>query len=277
MSKFNDIDLKKWREYSDLDLSSLWIINKRKKDEYNANEYHGNFVPQIPEHFIKRFTKKDDLIIDPFIGSGTTIYEAYRADRYSIGVDINTTFFDSIKTKCINGEKYSLIEADSLSKKTINKISNELKAKYHREKSQFLIFHPPYHDIIKFSNKDNDLSNCSDYKDFLKKLNIVIRNYLTLLEDERYCALVIGDKFENSQWLPLSFYCMQLFQNNGLILKGTIIKNCINTKGKAGIDNIWFYRALASDYYIFKHEYIFLFKKPKAKRKNEEDQKNEHS
>ena len=55
---------------------------------------------------------------------------------------------------------------------------------------------------------------------------------------------------------------MNLIQNNFKVkLKGIIIKNIEGNQGKLKTENIWRYRALKSDYYIFKHEYIFVFKK----------------
>ncbi|EAJ6415095.1 DNA adenine methylase, partial [Campylobacter jejuni] len=50
-------------------------------------------------------------------------------------------------------------------------------------------------------------------------------------------------------------------QNFKVKLKGIVIKNIEGNRGKLGINAIWRYRALRSDYYIFKHEYIFVFKK----------------
>ena len=49
----------------------------------------------------------------------------------------------------------------------------------------------------------------------------------------------------------------------GFILKAILVKNFESTKGKANTQGIWRYRALSSDFYIFKHEYIFIFKKIK--------------
>ena len=56
---------------------------------------------------------------------------------------------------------------------------------------------------------------------------------------------------------------MNLMLTKDLLLKAIIIKNFEETKGKLNQQAIWRYRALASDFYIFKHEYIFLFKKVK--------------
>jgi hypothetical protein len=68
--------------------------------------------------------------------------------------------------------------------------------------------------------------------------------------------------YKNSEVLPLGFYVMDMIKRNFKVkLKGTIIKNIEGNRGKLGSGGIWRYRALNSDYYIFKHEYIFVFKK----------------
>lgn len=92
---------------------------------------------------------------------------------------------------------------------------------------------------------------------------MVIDNTMSYLEKNRYCAVVIGDKYSNQELVPLGFYTMNLFMQRGLKLKAILVKNFENTKGKTNQNAIWRYRALASDFYIFKHEYIFIFKKMK--------------
>ena len=48
MGKYNDLDLNQWREYTDIETDSLWIIDKRDNSGVHSGYYHGNFVPQIP-------------------------------------------------------------------------------------------------------------------------------------------------------------------------------------------------------------------------------------
>ncbi len=88
MSRYNDIDLSKWQEYTDINTDSLWIINRRDNSGAHSGSYHGNFVPQIPHQLFSRYTKKGDWILDPFAGSGTSLIEAQRMGRNSIGIDI---------------------------------------------------------------------------------------------------------------------------------------------------------------------------------------------
>ena len=132
---------------------------------------------------------------------------------------------------------------------------------YNINSVQFIIYHPPYWDIIKFSEDENDLSNSTSLDEFINNFQQVVRNTSAILEKGRYCAVVIGDKYANSQLVPLGFYCMQATQQEGLTLKATIVKNFEETKGKANQKALWRQRALQNGLYLFKHEYIFVFKK----------------
>ena len=260
MPSFNDLNLNDWKN-TGVWTDSLWIIPERDKSGKHDNSYHGNFVPQIPRQLILRYTKKNDIVFDPFVGSGTTAYEAESLKRNFIGIDIQKKLISKIKNNLDGKNNFSiLVKGDSTKKITLNKIIESLKQRK-KKKVQLAILHPPYFDIIKFSQFNDDLSNAKSLEDFLKKFRLVLENTASLLEEKRYLAIVIGDKYSDSQWIPLGFYCMNEAQKLGLTLKSIIVKNMSGNRGKQNKEAIWRYRALASDYYIFKHEYILIFKK----------------
>lgn len=262
MAKYNDIDPEKWREYTDVLTDSLWLIDKRDNSGVHSGDYHGNFVPQIPRQLMSRYTKKGDWVLDPFMGSGTTLIEAQRMGRNSIGIDLSEAVAREAHSRISaekNGECKSCVFYGDSAALNMGALLNKAGI----QKYQFAIFHPPYWDIIKFSDSPNDLSNAESLEVFLEGFGRVIDNTTAFLEKNRYCAVVIGDKYANSQVIPLGFYCMNLFMQRGFLLKAVLVKNFGETKGKANQQAIWRYRALTSDFYIFKHEYIFVFKKVK--------------
>jgi len=262
MPSFNDLNLNDWRNLG-VWTDSLWIIPERDKSGKHSGFYHGNFVPQIPRQLISRYTRSGDVVLDPFVGSGTTAFEAESLNRNFVGVDIQPELINYIKGKIDSKNNFfELVAGDSANKMTFDNIVSSLK-KYQRESVQFAILHPPYADIIKFSNQPEDLSNCRSLNEFLEKFSQVSKNVIGILDKNRYLAVIIGDKYTKGQWIPLGFYCMNELQKLGLTLKSIIIKNMEGNRAKQNKEAIWKYRALSSDYYIFKHEYILIFKNEK--------------
>ena len=55
--KFNDIDMQDWKNY-DINIDTLWLIDRSDKSGKHKNIYHGNFIPQIPNQLIRRYKKE---------------------------------------------------------------------------------------------------------------------------------------------------------------------------------------------------------------------------
>lgn len=262
MSKYNDINISEWKKYDNVLTDSLWIIEKRDNTGAHSGHYHGNFVPQIPRQLFTRYTKQGDWVLDPFMGSGTTLIEAQRMNRNSIGIELQKDVALEAHERIIQEHKNNIVSQVVIGDSKDIDISKYLNRLGIRQ-IQFILFHPPYWDIIKFSNNKNDLSNTATLKSFLNDFSQVVDNTTKYLENNRYCAIVIGDKYSKGQITPLGFECMNLFLQKNFILKAIIIKNFDETKGKSNKQSIWRYRALANDFYLFKHEYIMVFKKVK--------------
>lgn len=261
--KYNDLDLNDWKNCN-INTDSLWIINHRDKTGKHANVYHGNFIPQIPNQLIRRYTRKDEIVLDPFMGSGTTLFECENLKRKFIGFDINSEMVDYINNKMTNSlyRDFVLNKCDVTNKQTFEKLSESSLKKLKNNKVQFVIAHPPYMDIVKFTENKEDLSQIGDLDTFIGKFLAVVENFTRVLEKNRYFAIVIGDVYKKSEVIPLGLYALDMIKKNFKVkLKGIIVKNIEGNRAKLGKGGIWKYRALKSDYFIFKHEYILVFKK----------------
>lgn len=63
-----------------------------------SNKNHSAAFPEeLPAWFIKLFTKEDDVVLDPFMGSGTTLFVANRMKRHSIGIDNVPEYYEMVK------------------------------------------------------------------------------------------------------------------------------------------------------------------------------------
>ncbi len=266
VSKFNDIDLNKWKEYEDIITDSLWLIGGRDRSGMHTATLHGNFIPQIPHQAILRYTKKEEIVLDLFSGSGTTLIECRRLGRHGVGIELIPNLVKKSQ-ELIDKEANpydiitKVIKGNSCLPETIQNVRSLLQEKYNRDKVQLIIMHPPYHDIIKFSDYPEDLCNTPTTEEFLEKFSMVVHNSFELLEKNRFLVLVIGDKYSKGEWIPLSFYTMQKVLENGYKLKSIVIKNISGNRAKRNVEHFWRRRALGGGFYIFKHEYIMFFQK----------------
>lgn len=260
-SPINDINLNRWKEYADIYTDSLWLVERRDNSGAHTAGYWGNFIPQIPYQMMRRYTRPGEWVLDTFAGAGTTLIEGQRLGRNTLGIELQAD---------VAAQARRLIAAEPNQRNVVAHVEQgdsatcdyrELLERYGQRAVQLVLMHPPYFDIIKFSADPADLSNAPSVEAFLAGLGQVVAQVAPVLERGRYLALVIGDKYADGEWIPLGFLAMQEVQRRGFLLKSIVVKNFEETAGKRNQKELWVYRALVGGFYIFKHEYIFIFKK----------------
>ena len=261
---YNDINLNNWKDYSHIKTDTWWEFASRDNTHGHSNEYHGNYIPQIAQQLYERFTKKGDVVLDMFLGSGTSAIEALNMGRRCIGVELKPEQVEIVSNKFSQKElvtDVNLICHDSADENVKEKIQARLDV-MREEKAQFLMLHPPYDDIIKFSDRKEDLSNCASTEEFYNLFEKVAKNGYEMLEKGRFAALIIGDKYANGELVALGADCASVMRRAGFKMKAVIVKNMEgNERAKGKTANLWRYRALNGGFYIFKHEYIYIFQK----------------
>jgi site-specific DNA-methyltransferase (cytosine-N4-specific) len=83
---------------------------------HNYHTYSAKYIPQIPHYLISNLTKRNDIILDNFIGSGTTLVESKILGRHAIGIDINPLACLVAKVKTTNIEKPDLEKISAISR-----------------------------------------------------------------------------------------------------------------------------------------------------------------
>ncbi|MBQ8847864.1 MAG: site-specific DNA-methyltransferase [Candidatus Gastranaerophilales bacterium] len=266
---YNDIDLNNWKLYENVKTGTWWEFQSREKRNGHSYDYHGNYIPQIATQLLERYTKKGDIVLDLFFGSGTSGIEAKNMERRCIGVELKQEMVDYVSEKFTPKElvvDVNIIQGDSANPDIKNKIQDRLEI-MGAKSAQLLILHPPYDDIIKFSDKKEDLSNCATTEEFYELFKQVAKNGYDMLEQNRFAALIIGDKYANSRYISLGFECQRRMEELGFVTKAVIVKNITgNEKAKGKTANLWRYRALSGGFNIFEHEYIMIFQKTKLKK-----------
>lgn len=164
------------------------------------------------------------MVLDQFAGGGTTLVEAKLLNRDIIGVDVNDIALDRCREKIdfehegANGKVY-IHKGDARHLNFITDSSIDL-----------ICTHPPYADIIKYSQDiEDDLSHLK-VKDFLEEMKKVAAESYRVLKKDKFCAVLMGDTRQKGFMIPMSFDVMRIFQDAGFKLKELIIKEQHNCK-----------------------------------------------
>ena len=231
-----------------LQKTTIWSFPNRGNWSTHKGDYRGNWSPHIPRNLILKYTKENDLVLDCFLGSGTTLIECKLLNRNAIGLDINQKAID------ISNSRLTFQSNNNSFQKTILSDSRNMED-IENESIDFICTHPPYADIIKYSDDiSNDLSSLQT-DEFLIELKKVSNELFRVLKPGKYCSYMIGDIRKKGNVIPLGFKSMEVFISSGFKLKEIIIKqqhNCAKT-------NYWENKNI--NFYLLAHEYIFVLYK----------------
>lgn len=106
------------------------IISNIDYLSHSIHPYTAKLTPHIPRYFIEKYTQKDDIVLDPFCGSGTTLLEARVLGRNAIGLDINplAALISEVKTTSLDIDELSL--AISLTKEELKNGNGKLTVEF---------------------------------------------------------------------------------------------------------------------------------------------------
>lgn len=270
---YTDLDPRRWKEYVEREedpiwTDSLWLIPARARGNGHRLDYHGNFVPQIATQTFLRFTRPEEVVLDLFLGSGTSAIEAVRLGRRCLGVELREDLTRRVSRRLAAAipERVQVLCGDSTAPETGERIREAL-ARWGREdgRAELLMLHPPYGDIIRFSDRRECLSNARTPAEFLERFRLAAGLGYRHLRPGRFAVLVIGDRYRNGALVPLGFECMRVMTELGFRPRSIVVKNIEgNEIGKGRATNLWRYRALRGGFYIFKHEYVMIFDRPES-------------
>ncbi len=240
-----------WKpENFELETNTVWSFPERGKWATHDAKWRGNWSPYIPRNIILRYSSAGDLVLDQFAGGGTTLVEAKLLNRNIIGVDVNSQALQRCRNKC-DFERYNCgnVEIYQGDARNLSFIENQ--------SIDLICTHPPYANIIKYSEDlENDLSRL-DIKSFLPEMQKVAYECYRVLKKDKYCAILMGDTRQKGMVQPLAFDTMQLFESAGFKLKEIIIKEQHNCKATG----FWKTNSMKYNFLLIAHEYLFVFKK----------------
>jgi len=246
--------------------STVWSFKQRGNWATHSGEYRGNWSPYIPRNIILKYSKQGDLVLDYFCGAGTTAVEAKLLGRRGIALDINPQAVELAKenSNFVNSQQYLINFSEQLKEvyePTISTGDARNLSNIEDNSIDLICAHPPYANIIQYTdNKKDDLSFL-DINDFLREMKKVARESFRVLKPGHQCSILIGDTRKKKHVIPLGFGLIDVFLSAGFKLRELIIKRQHNCK----TTGFWFNNSIKYNFLLLAHEYLPVFEKPKQK------------
>ena len=243
--------IKKWEpDDFELEMNTVWSFPQRGNWATHDAKYRGNWSPYIPRNLLLRYSQEGNLVLDQFVGGGTTLVEAKLLNRNILGIDINQQALERCREKTAfeweNAGQVYIKQGDA---RNLHFVPNE--------GIDFICTHPPYADIIKYSDGiDGDLSHFG-VKEFLVQMERVAAECYRVLKRGKFCAILMGDTRKKGCVVPMSFDVMKIFEGVGFKLKEIIIKEQHNCKAT----RFWKTNSVKYNFLLLAHEYLFIFRK----------------
>jgi DNA modification methylase len=247
-------------------MRSIWRFNEMTT-YVKTYEHPAQFSAEIPRRVIKLYSFVNELVLDPFVGVGTTLIESLKLKRFSIGVDINPRFLEIGYKKIQRILKESL---EGLSLRIYEPIFIEGDARnlsfLEDESVHLILAHPPYWNAVRTSDIKDDLANFSDsqYSLFLTEMERALSEMHRVLKPERVCAIFTGDVLRRvdgiTRLYPLHADYIKIAEKLGFRLWDIFI---VETKirksgGKPMMGSYPYPHKLFSE---FAHNYLLIFRK----------------
>ena len=232
-NKLNNLNGKDWIKST----KSYWISEKCVDDKI-ALKHPAPFMVKDIIKLVSFFTKKKQIVLDPFNGTGTTLLACCRTGRKGIGIDLNKNYNDLAKKRLKDQPNYKdqkIIFGNSLNK--IKNIEGEI---------NYCVTSPPYHNILRnkgngirdvkdnyrkgartgveyYSENKNDLGNQKSYQNFLDLFEKIMSEVFFKLKNRSYTSIVISDFTVNKKEKNVQGDVVNLMQNIGFDFVGTTV------------------------------------------------------
>jgi DNA modification methylase len=247
-----------WREYT----KTVWSIANTSDPEHPAV-----FPPEIPRRLIKMFSFVEEVVLDPFGGTGTTGRVAAELKRCGTCVEQSDVYVDRmLRDKALLNGSGHLFDPT---------LGDARKLDLEDDSVGLAITSPPYWNKADYGDGDNNLGNIGGYLEFVESLRPAFAEVFRVLAPGRkFCVNTANVNQHTDHGLltfPLATDLVILLREVGFVLVNEIIWNKDGTGGGWGSANGQ--RPIFGSYpyppnFLFKnvHEYIIIAAKPPSKK-----------
>lgn len=229
---------------------AVWEFYYEKRDIRDKNIHPAVFPIALPTKCIKLFTHRGELVLDPFVGSGTTLVAAQDLGRNAIGFDLQEEYVEFANSRVANND-------DESSQLAINDEAMKIPKYFDDETVSLCVTSPPYANLLnrkrknkskrgdlredehflkvqQYSKDSRDLGTM-EVEEYADTLGEIFGGILPILKPRGHCVINISDYWWEGRRVPIHIHVVEALQKVGYELRNTIIWDRRNIVNKVGI------------------------------------------
>jgi len=233
---------------------AIWELYYEKRDIRDKDIHPAVFPIALPKKCIELFTHQGELVLDPFVGIGTTLLASRDMGRNAVGFDLSQGYIDFISkrlgqmqldfgenTKQIAIRDDAINIPEYLAEKTVslcvtsppyaNMLNHE---RLNKSLRSDLRENKHYKTVQQYSNNLRDLGTMR-LKEYIVALAEIYKGILPLLKPRAHCVINVNDLWENNHRYPTHSYIIEAMEKVGYELRNIIIWDKRNLVNKVGI------------------------------------------
>ncbi len=212
-NKLNNLTGKEWIKFS-----KSWFIHRPPQRNKVEILHPAKFPETLIKEFISFFTKEGDWVLDPFMGTGSSLIAAADLNRNCVGIELSKEYYLTTKKRIKTSIAIQTIPING-SSIYLKKLLNDNQIKNHFD---YVITSPPYWNQLernslrqklrsgkglstKYSDDENDLGNIKDYDDFIEKQAKIFDNVYDVTKHNGYLTIITNNVYYKSNLFPLAF------------------------------------------------------------------------
>ncbi|MBE9474958.1 MAG: site-specific DNA-methyltransferase [Chloroflexi bacterium] len=222
VNRLNNLDPKTWLKFQ-----KSWFVHAPPPRKKGVFRHPAKFPETLAQEFIEFFTKRDQVVFDPMVGTGSTLVAALRSGRHSIGIELNKTYAD-IANQFVEVERKALGEAvEHLTCQVIHGNAADSPGLFDEHQLpliNYVLTSPPYWDMLhakgaqtqkkrrtsldldlQYSDDPEDLGNIHDYDEFISQLVNIYIGIKPYLKPRAYLTIIVKNIKKGGKIYPLAW------------------------------------------------------------------------
>lgn len=204
--RLNDLSGSEW-----VKATKSWFIcdGRPRSVTPEVRDHPATYPPEVPQHFIRLFTRDGATVLDPFVGTGSTLLACLELGRRGVGVELNEEYCEVARDRLARAD--AVLSKGRPPQEVICADASELRA-LGIEPIDYCITSPPYWDMLRrsrgqarsehknraeagldlsYSDDTHDLGNIEGYEAYVEALANVFEQVAELLKPGKYATVIV--------------------------------------------------------------------------------------